>query len=225
MLQKHRRHHASPRASRPIEGSTTTGSEPAGRQRVDIHLIANRFEQILGTARDLAMHDALTGLANRRYGIEHLEREIDRLKEEQTLLVMLFINLDKFQSINDTYGHRIGDQALRKAANQLKALCRQGDFLARYGGDEFMLILGDSQNASNEDDLALHAKQVAHRILESFEKSQVDSASPYRLSLSIGITISDPHHFSSEDIIRKADLAIQGKVIPGGTHSPVHSGK
>lgn len=149
MLQKDRRHPASPRASRPIEGSTTTGSEPAGRQRVDIHLIANRFEQILGTARDLAMHDALTGLANRRYGIEHLEREIDRLKEEQTLLVMLFINLDKFQSINDTYGHRIGDQALRKAANQLKALCRQGDFLARYGGDEFMLILGDSQNASN----------------------------------------------------------------------------
>ncbi len=165
-------------ASPPIEGSTTTGSEPAGRQRVDIHLIANRFEQILGTARDLAMHDALTGLANRRYCIEHLEREIDRLKEEQTLLVLLFIDLDKFQSINDTYGHRIGDQALRKAANQLKALCRQGDFLARYGGDEFILILGDSQNASNEDDLALHAKQVAHRILESFEKSQVDSGSP-----------------------------------------------
>jgi diguanylate cyclase (GGDEF)-like protein len=165
-------------ASPPIEGSTTTGSEPAGRQRVDINLIANRFEQILGTARDLAMHDALTGLANRRYCIEHLEREIDRLKEEQTLLVLLFIDLDKFQSINDTYGHRIGDQALRKAANQLKALCRQGDFLARYGGDEFILILGDSQNASNEDDLALHAKQVAHRILESFEKSQVDSGSP-----------------------------------------------
>ena len=205
-------------AGQAIEGSTTTGSEPAGRQRVDIHLIANRFEQILGTARDLAMHDALTGLANRRYCIEHLEREIDRLKEEQTLLVLLFIDLDKFKSINDTYGHRIGDQALRKAANQLKALCRQGDFLARYGGDEFILILGDSQNASNEDDLALHAKQVAHRILESFEKSQVDSASPYRLSLSIGITISDPHHFSSEDIIRKADLAMYKAKSSQGEH-------
>ena len=218
MLQEERRHPASPRASQPIEGSTTTGSEPAGRQRVDINLVANRFEQILGTARDLAMHDALTGLANRRYCIEHLEREIDRLKEEQTLLVLLFIDLDKFKSINDTYGHRIGDQALRKAANQLKALCRQGDFLARYGGDEFILILGDSQNASNEDDLALHAKQVAHRILESFEKSQVDSASPYRLSLSIGITISDPHHFSSEDIIRKADLAMYKAKSSQGEH-------
>ena len=220
MLQEERRHPASPHASQPIDGSTTTGSEPAGRQRVDIHLIANRFEQILGTARDLAMHDALTGLANRRYCIEHLEREIDRLKEEQTLLVLLFIDLDKFKSINDTYGHRIGDQALRKAANQLKALCRQGDFLARYGGDEFILILnpGDSQNASDEDDLALHAKQVAHRILESFEKSQVDSASPYRLSLSIGITISDPHHFSSEDIIRKADLAMYKAKSSQGEH-------
>jgi len=207
-------------ASQPIDGSTTTGSEPAGHQRVDIQLIANRFEQILGTARDLAMHDGLTGLANRRYCIEHLEREIDRLKEEQTLLVLLFIDLDKFKSINDTYGHRIGDQALRKAANQLKALCRQGDFLARYGGDEFILILnpGDSQNASDEDDLALHAKQVAHRILESFEKSQVDSASPYRLSLSIGITISDPHHFSSEDIIRKADLAMYKAKSSQGEH-------
>jgi len=207
-------------ASQPIDGSTTTGSEPAGHQRVDIQLIANRFEQILGTARDLAMHDGLTGLANRRYCIEHLEREIDRLKEEQTLIVLLFIDLDKFKSINDTYGHRIGDQALRKAANQLKALCRQGDFLARYGGDEFILILnpGDSQNASDEDDLALHAKQVAHRILESFEKSQVDSASPYRLSLSIGITISDPHHFSSEDIIRKADLAMYKAKSSQGEH-------
>ena len=207
-------------AGQPIEGSTTTGSEPAGRQRVDIQSIANRFEQILGTARDLAMHDALTGLANRRYCIEHLEREIDRLKEEQTLLVLLFIDLDKFKSINDTYGHRIGDQALRKAANQLQSLCRQGDFLARYGGDEFILILnpGDSQNASNEDDLALHAKQVANRILESFEKSQVDSASPYRLSLSIGITISDPHHFSSEDIIRKADLAMYKAKSSQGEH-------
>ena len=207
-------------AGQPIEGSTTTGSEPAGRQRVDIQSIANRFEQILGTARDLAMHDALTGLANRRYCIEHLEREIDRLKEEQTLLVLLFIDLDKFKSINDTYGHRIGDQALRKAANQLQSLCRQGDFLARYGGDEFILILnpGDSQNASNEDDLALHAKQVANRILESFEKSQVDSASPYRISLSIGITISDPLNFSSEDIIRKADLAMYKAKSSQGEH-------
>ncbi|MCF8142010.1 MAG: EAL domain-containing protein [Cyanobium usitatum Tobar12.5m-G36] len=206
-------------ASQPIEGSTTTGSEPAGHQRVDIQLIANRFEQILGTARDLAMHDALTGLANRRYCIEHLEREIDRLKEEQTLLVLLFIDLDKFKSINDTYGHRIGDQALRKVANQLKALCLQGDFLARYGSDEFILILNpaDTQNASYED-LALHAKQVAHRIFESFEKSQVDSASPYRLSLSIGITISDPHHFSSEDIIRKADLAMYKAKTSQGEH-------
>lgn len=206
-------------AGQAIEGSTTTGSEPAGHQRVDIQLIANQFEQILGTARDLVMHDALTGLANRRYCIEHLEREIDRLKEEQTLLVLLFIDLDKFKSINDTYGHRIGDQALRKVANQLKALCRQGDFLAHYGGDEFILILnpGDSQNASYED-LSLHAKQVAQRIIESFEKSQVDSASPYRLSLSIGITISDPHHFSSEDIIRKADLAMYKAKASQGEH-------
>ncbi len=218
MLQEERRHPASPRASQPIDGSTTTGTKPAGRQRVDIQLIANRFEQILGSARDLAMHDPLTGLANRRYCIEHLEREIVRLKGKQALLSLLFIDVDKFKSINDTYGHRIGDQALCKVANQLQSLCRQGDFLARYGGDEFILILGDSQNASNEDDLALHAKQVAHRILESFEKSQVDSASPYRLSLSIGITISDPHHFSSEDIIRKADLAMYKAKSSQGEH-------
>ena len=167
MLQEERRHPASPRASQPIDGSTTTGTKPAGRQRVDIQLIANRFEQILGSARDLAMHDPLTGLANRRYCIEHLEREIIRLKGKQALLSLLFIDIDKFKSINDTYGHRIGDQALCKVANQLQSLCRQGDFLARYGGDEFILILnpGDSPKASHES-LALQAQQAAHRILE-----------------------------------------------------------
>ena len=219
MLQEERRHPASPRASQPIDGSTTTGTKPAGRQRVDIQLIANRFEQILGSARDLAMHDPLTGLANRRYCIEHLEREIIRLKGKQALLSLLFIDIDKFKSINDTYGHRIGDQALCKVANQLQSLCRQGDFLARYGGDEFILILnpGDSPKASHES-LALQAQQAAHRILESFENSQVDSVSPYRLSLSIGITISDPHHFCSEDIIRKADLAMYKAKASQGEH-------
>ena len=219
MLQEERRHPASPRASKPIEGSTTTDSEPAGRQRVDIQSIANRFEQILGNARDLAMHDALTGLANRRYCIEHLEREIVRLKGKQALLSLLFIDIDKFKSINDTYGHRIGDQALCKVAKQLQALCRQGDFLARYGGDEFILILnpGDSPQANHES-LALHAQQAAHRILESFERSQVDWNSPYRLSLSIGITISDPHQFCSENIIRKADLAMYKAKASQGEH-------
>jgi len=220
LLEEERRHPASPRASQPIDGSTTaTGSEPAGRQSVGIQTIANRFEQILGTARDLAMHDALTGLANRRYCIEHLEREIVRLKEKQALLSLLFIDVDKFKSINDTYGHRIGDQALCKVATQLQALCRQGDFLARYGGDEFILILnsGDTPNASPES-LALHAQQASRRILESFEKSQVDSSSPYRLSLSIGITISDPHQSSSEDIVRKADLAMYKAKASQGEH-------
>ncbi len=219
MLQEERRHPASPRASQPINGSTVSGRAPAGRQSVDIQMIANRFEQILGSARDLAMHDALTGLANRRYCIEHLEREIVRLKEQESLLSLLFIDVDKFKSINDTYGHRIGDQALCKVANQLQALCRQGDFLARYGGDEFILILnpGEIPNASHEF-LALQAQQAAHRIVESFEQTQADSDSPYRLSLSIGITISDPNHFSSEDIIRKADLAMYKAKASQGEH-------
>jgi diguanylate cyclase (GGDEF)-like protein len=193
MLQQERRHPVSPGARQPINGTPTPapGSEPNGNKSVGIQFIANRFEQILGNARDLAMHDPLTGLANRRYCIEHLEGEIHRAKEKQTLLALLFIDLDKFKSINDTYGHRIGDQALREVANHLQILCRQDDFLARYGGDEFILILNpdDTPNLSHES-LTLHTQQVAHRILESFDNIQANSDSPYRISLSIGIAIT-----------------------------------
>ena len=221
MLQQERRHPASSGARQPVDGTPTPapGSEPNGNQSVDIQFIANRFEQILGNARDLAMHDALTGLANRRYCIEHLEREIHRTKEKQTLLALLFIDLDKFKSINDTYGHRIGDQALREVASHLQVLCRQDDFLARYGGDEFILILnsGDTPNLSHES-LTLHAQQVAHRILESLDTIQAKSDSPYRISLSIGIAITDPLCFSSEDIIRNADIAMYKAKKSQGEH-------
>jgi diguanylate cyclase (GGDEF)-like protein len=191
-----------------LEQTTQKGSQQS-KSALDIQVIANRFERILGTARELAMHDALTGLANRRYCIEHLEREIERLKKERKFLGLLFIDLDKFKSINDTYGHRIGDDALRRTAEQLQALCRQGDFLARYGGDEFILILNPNASpASTKEAMTTCAQQAARRILESFDSIQAHTDTPYRLSLSIGITISDPLSNSSEDIIRKADLAM-----------------
>lgn len=187
------------------EADVTDGSAAGGRQE----RLAQRFEQVLQTARSLALLDPITGLPNRNYFIERLNWESERSRREGRPLALLFINIDKFKQINETYGHSTGDSTLQYVAAELERLIGSNDFLSRFGGDEFSLILSTADlSADDEPSIRSHAHQRALELLEGFRERASHQPDRIKLSLSIGIAISDPSGTSAEELIRRSDMAM-----------------
>jgi diguanylate cyclase (GGDEF)-like protein len=97
----------------------------------------------------LALHDALTGLATRLLLRDRLDTAVDAARRRQTGLALLMVDLDKFKDINDTFGHHAGDEVLRVTADRLLAAVRKADTVARFGGDEFVVLLADLLDTAN----------------------------------------------------------------------------
>jgi len=136
--------------------------------------------------RVLSLRDELTGLHNRRSFITFFEQQLKvthRAKKKGVYL--LFIDLDKFKWINDTLGHKVGDQALVDAARIFKETFRQADLIARLGGDEFVILLTD-------DFEEVHADSLKRRLFEYLEAWNQKEERPYRLSMSVGIVYRPP---------------------------------
>ena len=171
--------------------------------------LAERFELVLQTARSLALLDATTGLPNRSYFLERLTWESERSRDQGRPLALLFINIDRFKQINETYGHNTGDAVLKHVAGELERLINRQDFLARFGGDEFSLILHTDQVAyGSEAAIRDHAHERALALLEGFRTSANQQPEQIKLSLSIGIAISDPSGTTPEELIRRSDMAM-----------------
>jgi diguanylate cyclase (GGDEF)-like protein/PAS domain S-box-containing protein len=149
-----------------------------------------------------ALHDGLTGLANRTLFMDHLRRTIERGKRNKNSLYgVLFLDFDRFKVINDSLGHAEGDKLLKYIARRLETCTRTCDLVGRLGGDEFVILLSEL----NETGEAL---LVAERILSDLKSSFDLGGSEVFISTSIGITLSTSGYDRAEDMLRDADIAM-----------------
>ena len=148
-----------------------------------------------------AYHDALTGLANRRLFQEHLTLALALAQRRQRLVAVLFLDLDHFKLINDSLGHSTGDALLKVVAARLKAAVREGDTVARVGGDEFTIVL---QELDSRADAAVVARNVLQTIADPIEVN----AQRLYVTTSIGITLFPDDGDDAETLLKNADNAM-----------------
>ncbi len=154
----------------------------------------------------LAFSDTLTGLPNRRVFLDRLQQSLAASERNRQFGALLFLDLDKFKTLNDTRGHRYGDQLLIQVAERLRGVVREGDTVARLGGDEFVVIL--EQIGEQMNDASAHAMAIAEKIsLRLREDYPLDGLS-HRCSASIGIALFCGHQVSRDELIKRADLAM-----------------
>ena len=148
-----------------------------------------------------ATHDALTGLGNRALFEDHLDHDFALSQRNKQQLAVLFIDLDEFKPINDTLGHKIGDELLLSVADRLKDCTRPSDTLVRFGGDEFVLVLPDLDSAQE-------AEEVAERILATLARPHLVGNHELNISASIGISVLKPETEHPEKLLQQADMAM-----------------
>ena len=144
--------------------------------------------------KEQSLYDPLTGVLNRR-GLEYRYLEISA---HCTELCCLFVDLDKFKNVNDTCGHSTGDEILKFVAKRLKSALKAQDLLARYGGDEFVIIIGTPL-------YSISAKKLCERLKATISNPIVVGERVFHIEVSIGATIGHPLEENLEEIISKAD--------------------
>ena len=158
-----------------------------------------RVEQKLTYA---ALHDSLTGLPNRAYLVEALERSLSRLRTHPgAAFAVLFLDLDRFKVINDSVGHLVGDELLKLAGIRLTACVPSHGVVARLGGDEFAILLEHGVDTQG-------ACQVAQRIIDAISEPMSIAGKELFSSASVGIVMSDQRYDSTDELLRDADFAM-----------------
>jgi diguanylate cyclase (GGDEF)-like protein len=149
-----------------------------------------------------AFRDSLTGLASRGLFLDRLRQRLTRVDGDGSAQVaLLFLDLDRFKIVNDTLGHAAGDSLLVITANRLTSQLRESDIAARFGGDEFVIMLSGVSTKTV-------AAGVAQRILRVLDEAMTIAGQQLRVSASIGIALHNPDVTDAADLIRRADIAM-----------------
>lgn len=149
----------------------------------------------------LAFHDELTRLVNRTFFTKRLQEALSRANANSKSVALMFLDLDNFKIINDSLGHEIGDEVLIIAAKRISTCLRGSDLSARFGGDEFTILVEDADSAEQ-------IISIAQRILLAFQNPIVIDNRELYANCSIGIAISVPNEDTPENLMRKADLSM-----------------
>ena len=149
----------------------------------------------------MAYHDALTGLPNKTNLEEYLEQRLTIASRDSSKIAILFIDLDRFKTINDTLGHDVGDELLIECASMIQSVLRDSDMLSRIGGDEFVVVL----ESLNDDYSAAH---VCQKILELFQKPIKINNHTLNITLSIGVALFPDDAKNYTELFKYADVAM-----------------
>ena len=166
------------------------------------NVLGDAFERQLtdDDIRHRALHDELTGLPNRLLFMDRLEQSLERLRRNQSLTAILFLDLDRFNLVNDSLGHDVGNELLAATAPRLRQAVRSSDTVARFGGDEFGILLDE---IAGEQD----AIDMAQRIAAVFTRPFVLDGNEHFVTTSIGIALAQGGELA-EDVVRDADAAM-----------------
>ena len=157
----------------------------------------------------LANYDLLTGLPNRSLFKTHLKKSISRTVRNNTISAILVIDLDNFNAVNDSYGHTIGDELLKKISLKLQERVRDGDVVARISGDEFGIIL---EQVSNKNDVAKATEEILQNISLTFE---LQNSIEVHIKASVGIVIAPNDAVNIEEVLQFADNALSRAKMDG----------
>ena len=165
-----------------------------GLRLLDMHI---ESEQLLARLTYVSTTDALTAVANRRHGEELLEREVKRARRYRTPLALLSFDIDRFKAINDTYGHPVGDMALRTVADCVRGLLRSSDVLVRSGGEEFHVIAPHTS--------AIDGLKMAEKIRHAVEQAAIPGCD--HLTVSLGVAQLGEQE-SADSLVRRVEAAM-----------------
>jgi diguanylate cyclase (GGDEF)-like protein/PAS domain S-box-containing protein len=166
-----------------------------------LHARIDEIGRLQAALQELAVRDGLTGLYNRRYLDETLEREVSRARREGNPLALVMIDIDYFKRVNDTYGHQVGDEALRMLASVLLANIRTEDVACRYGGEEFLMLLPNMPLEA-----ALERAELWRSAVERLAITLGNL--PITFTVSLGVAAYPEHGKTPDDLTRCADQAL-----------------
>ncbi|WP_100657595.1 putative bifunctional diguanylate cyclase/phosphodiesterase [Alteromonas flava] len=160
----------------------------------------------------MAMFDGLTGLPNRSMLMFQLEKHIGALKRTNKAVALMLLDLDDFKRINDSHGHGVGDKLLEKVAKRISKQLRIADIAARFGGDEFAILLTDVESMSD-------AVSVAEKIVETFKQPVMVREHRFFCAVSIGIAVTHEDDAISAELLRHTDIAMyEAKTVSGSAY-------
>jgi diguanylate cyclase (GGDEF)-like protein/PAS domain S-box-containing protein len=166
--------------------------------------------------KELALHDPLTGLPNRTYFSQCLKIEMEKAKRTKLLLSVFALDIDYFKEINDTYGHDIGDEVLKEFAKRVKKAIRKNDFLARIGGDEFVILIPELTEKTK-------VTEIADRIQQCLGDEWIVANEKIKLTSSIGISFYNQFDLEEKTLFKNADLALYEAKEKGRNNYQIYS--